>query len=98
MASELDDLYCSYCSKTVNSALVTCNDCEADMNKEDDAIQSAYDALLKEAEALAGALKHTYIEHNHITRDIKPVGECPSCDKYHALSDWQKFKDRGEKW
>ena len=22
-------------------------------------------------------------KHNHITRDIKPLGECPSCDKYH---------------
>jgi hypothetical protein len=23
-------------------------------------------------------------EHNHITRDIKPAGECYSCDRYHA--------------
>lgn len=22
--------------------------------------------------------------HNHITRDINPVGECPACDLYHA--------------
>lgn len=22
-------------------------------------------------------------QHNHITRDIKPKGECPSCDEYH---------------
>ncbi len=21
--------------------------------------------------------------HNHVTRDIKPQGECPACDKYH---------------
>ena len=24
--------------------------------------------------------------HNHITRDIKRAGECPSCDRYHATS------------
>ncbi len=22
--------------------------------------------------------------HNHITRDIKPPGQCYSCDRYHA--------------
>lgn len=21
--------------------------------------------------------------HNHVTRDIKPLGQCPACDKYH---------------
>ncbi len=24
--------------------------------------------------------------HNHITRDIKPPGQCYSCDRYHAIS------------
>lgn len=24
--------------------------------------------------------------HNHITRDIKPRGECPACDLY-----WEKY-------
>jgi len=23
------------------------------------------------------------IEHNHITRDIKPIGKCPGCDDRH---------------
>jgi hypothetical protein len=23
------------------------------------------------------------INHNHITRDIKPLGKCPACDVYH---------------
>lgn len=23
------------------------------------------------------------IRHNHITRDIKPEGQCPACDLYH---------------
>jgi len=23
-------------------------------------------------------------KHNHITRDIKPLGKCPACDAYHA--------------
>jgi predicted amidophosphoribosyltransferase len=22
-------------------------------------------------------------EHNHVTRDIKPLGKCPACDEYH---------------
>ena len=24
------------------------------------------------------------IRHNHVTRDIKPLGECPACDAYHT--------------
>jgi hypothetical protein len=27
-------------------------------------------------------------QHNHITRDIKPEGECHSCDLYH-LNEWK---------
>lgn len=23
----------------------------------------------------------TYVSHNHVTRDVKPEGECPSCDE-----------------
>lgn len=23
------------------------------------------------------------VQHNHITRDIKPLGQCPACDLYH---------------
>jgi len=23
------------------------------------------------------------VKHNHITRDIKPLGQCPACDNYH---------------
>ena len=26
-------------------------------------------------------------EHNHITRDIKPQGECPACDRYHQQAE-----------
>lgn len=22
------------------------------------------------------------LHHNHVTRDIKPVGKCPACDQY----------------
>ncbi len=22
-------------------------------------------------------------DHNHVTRDIKPLGQCPACDRYH---------------
>lgn len=33
-------------------------------------------------------------EHNHITRDIKPPGECPACDHYHEGSpdQWERAK------
>lgn len=34
-------------------------------------------------EAVAGARMHLE-NHNHITRDIKPAGQCYSCDRYHA--------------
>lgn len=48
-------------------------------------------------------------KHNHITRDIKPLGECPSCDEYHdkhipkkyleypAVIDWLQWGDFPEK-
>lgn len=25
------------------------------------------------------------MRHNHLTRDIKPLGECPRCDSTHPL-------------
>lgn len=25
--------------------------------------------------------------HNHLTRDIKPLGQCPSCDEYHKIEE-----------
>jgi hypothetical protein len=31
-------------------------------------------------------------EHNHVTRDIKPLGQCPACDRYH-----DRHIPRGEK-
>jgi hypothetical protein len=24
------------------------------------------------------------VRHNHVTRDIKPLGECPACDRTHT--------------
>lgn len=26
-------------------------------------------------------------KHNHVTRDIKPRGECPSCDEWYHFND-----------
>lgn len=26
------------------------------------------------------------VRHNHVTRDIKPPGQCPACDLYHERS------------
>lgn len=26
------------------------------------------------------------IRHNHTTRDIKPLGQCPACDRYRATT------------
>ena len=23
------------------------------------------------------------VRHNHFTRDVKPKGKCPACDRYH---------------
>lgn len=31
-----------------------------------------------------------HAHHTHVTRDIKPEGECPACDAYHAT---QKRKE-----
>lgn len=28
--------------------------------------------------------------HNHFTRDIKPKGECPSCDIYHISREHEE--------
>lgn len=42
-------------------------------------------------------------KHNHITRDIKPEGICPSCDEYHQmcrtkekLKSLKKFQEMSE--
>jgi hypothetical protein len=32
-----------------------------------------------------GMLPAEQVQHNHMTRDIKPHGQCPACDEYHAL-------------
>ena len=26
------------------------------------------------------------VRHNHVTRDIKPVGMCPACDRYWSTA------------
>lgn len=41
---------------------------------------------------------NTPTRHNHITRDIKPEGQCPVCDEYHARRKqekefWELLKD-----
>lgn len=33
-----------------------------------------------------------HAHHNHVTRDIKPEGECPACDAYHAT---QRMREEG---
>lgn len=50
--------------------------------------RSAYDAgcrcmYCKKARSIA-ASGEKYVLHNHITRDIKPYGQCPGCDEYHV--------------
>lgn len=42
-------------------------------------------------------------KHNHVTRDIKPLGQCPACDDYHdrhipKRSTLEKYKAKLEKW
>jgi hypothetical protein len=55
-------------------------------NKGDDAIpdEDVREAIrLIQAAAKKGANKQEPL-HNHVTRDVKPVGVCPGCDDYHA--------------
>lgn len=33
------------------------------------------------------------IQHNHLTRDIRPKGECPSCDKYHQSRMEERWRE-----
>ena len=39
------------------------------------------------------------MNHNHITRDIKPKGQCPACDEYHnkrspkKLTKWESGQE-----
>lgn len=37
---------------------------------------------LKEARKVVAQVRKK-VPHNHFTRDIKPKGVCPACDKYH---------------
>lgn len=32
--------------------------------------------------------------HNHMTRDIKPPGQCPACDRYHGVD----MRHCGHEW
>jgi hypothetical protein len=36
------------------------------------------------------------VRHNHLTRDIKPKGTCPACDRYHAWHEDNGSDDNGE--
>lgn len=29
------------------------------------------------------------VPHNHVTRDIKPPGQCPACDRFHDRAGTQ---------
>jgi hypothetical protein len=31
--------------------------------------------------------------HNHMTRDIKPLGACPACDEYHSRHSMSEAPD-----
>ena len=36
--------------------------------------------------------------HNHVTRDIKQLGQCPSCDDYHRSQVTKQRTMRPEEW
>ena len=48
--------------------------------------RSGYDAGCRCDECKARRIQasHALLEHNHVTRDIKPYGDCPACDYYHV--------------
>lgn len=41
-------------------------------------------SLFITTEHMAAQAKGRIVRHNHFTRDIKPQGKCPACDRYHA--------------
>jgi uncharacterized protein YihD (DUF1040 family) len=42
------------------------------------------DKLLANIKRMNESAEKTIPRHNHMTRDIKPEGQCPSCDLYWA--------------
>lgn len=32
------------------------------------------------------------VQHNHPTRDIKPLGKCPACDEYHSRVEQRRSR------
>ena len=51
--------------------------------------RSSYDAgcrckLCRETRTNAAKGEYVSLRHNHVTRDIKPYGQCPVCDDYWA--------------
>lgn len=42
--------------------------------------------------------KKNHLNHNHITRDTKPKGQCPGCDDYLVLAAERRkrFEDQGK--
>ena len=59
-----------------------------------DALAAEKSALEKSRERLQKRL--SAFDHNHVTRDIKPRGECPSCDRYHDKSELTALKAKLE--
>lgn len=38
-------------------------------------------------------------DHNHMTRDVKPIGECPGCDtRARLLAEIERLRADGESW
>jgi hypothetical protein len=38
------------------------------------------------------------VEHNHLTRGVKPLGECPACDRHHLACKARSLFDATTMW
>jgi hypothetical protein len=51
---------------------------------EDQGVKELLENLNQVADELAATLPENQPpRHNHMTRDIKPLGQCPACDRHH---------------
>lgn len=53
-------------------------------------VEEKYEAAIAERDQLKKRLAE--FMHNHVTRDIKPEGECPSCDHYHLKAKVSRYE------
>lgn len=92
----VSQVFCSACGQNMNltrMAEIISEQYEAEKQRAElyEQKHAALVTYANEADARADRLEKT--RHNHITRDVKPMGQCLACDVQHLKQENQKLKE-----